>query len=99
MLPTNCCWRSRTKTRFVVKELLENAVDAKASDIKLIKDAGKALVQVIDNGLGMSVTDARLCFERHATSKYVRQRIYFHCIRKGFVGKLWLQLLRLLMWR
>jgi DNA mismatch repair ATPase MutL len=47
-------------------ELLENAVDAKATDIKLvIKDAGKALVQVIDNGLGMSVTDARLCFERH----------------------------------
>jgi DNA mismatch repair protein MutL len=45
----------------VVKELLENAVDAEATDIKLIiKDAGKALVQVVDNGLGMSVTDARL---------------------------------------
>jgi DNA mismatch repair protein MutL len=44
----------------VVKELLENAVDAGATDIKLIKDAGKALVQVVDNGLGMSVTDARL---------------------------------------
>ncbi|MDG1870695.1 MAG: ATP-binding protein, partial [Flavobacterium sp.] len=54
----------------VVKELLENAVDANATDIKLIiKDAGKALVQVIDNGKGMNVTDARLCFERHATSK------------------------------
>ena len=51
----------------VVKELLENAVDAKATDIKLIiKDAGKSLIQVIDNGLGMSVTDSRLCFERHA---------------------------------
>jgi DNA mismatch repair ATPase MutL len=50
------------------KKLLENAVDARATDIKLIiKDAGKALVQVIDNGLGMNVTDARLCFERHAT--------------------------------
>ncbi len=57
----------------VVKELLENAVDAEATDIKLIiKDAGKSLVQVIDNGRGMSVTDARLCFERHATSK-IRQ--------------------------
>ena len=54
----------------VVKELLENAVDAKATDIKLIlKDAGKSLIQVIDNGVGMSVTDSRLCFERHATSK------------------------------
>ena len=53
-----------------VKELLENAVDAGATEIKLIiSDAGKALVQVIDNGSGMSETDARMCFERHATSK------------------------------
>ncbi|HEX7847478.1 MAG TPA: ATP-binding protein, partial [Chitinophagaceae bacterium] len=53
-----------------VKELLENAVDAGATDIKLIiNDAGKSLVQVIDNGSGMSDTDARMCFERHATSK------------------------------
>ncbi|HYD90764.1 MAG TPA: ATP-binding protein, partial [Flavobacterium sp.] len=54
----------------VVKELLENAVDAGATEIKLIvKDAGKTLIQVIDNGKGMSVTDSHLCFERHATSK------------------------------
>ena len=54
----------------VVKELLENAIDAKATVIQLlIKDAGKTLVQVIDNGKGMSNTDARLSFERHATSK------------------------------
>ena len=54
----------------VVKELMENAIDANATEIKLIiKDAGKTLVQVIDNGKGMSVTDARLSFERHATSK------------------------------
>jgi len=54
----------------VVKELLENALDAGSSKIQLIiKDAGKALVQVVDNGKGMSVTDARMCFERHATSK------------------------------
>ncbi|TYA93313.1 ATP-binding protein, partial [Seonamhaeicola marinus] len=54
----------------VVKELLENAIDAGATTIKLIiKDAGKTLIQVIDDGKGMSVTDARLCFERHATSK------------------------------
>ena len=47
----------------VVKELLENAIDAGATDITLVlKDAGKTLIQVIDNGIGMSVTDARLCF-------------------------------------
>ena len=54
----------------VVKELLENAVDAKASTIQLIvKDAGKTLIQVIDNGLGMNRLDILLAFERHATSK------------------------------
>ena len=72
----------------VVKELLENAVDAKATDIKLIiKDAGKALVQVIDNGLGMSVTDARLCFERHATSKIRQAEDLFSLHTKGFRGE------------
>ena len=54
----------------VIKELLENAIDAKANSIKvIIKEAGKILIQVIDDGGGMSLTDARLCFERHATSK------------------------------
>ena len=72
----------------VVKELLENAVDAKATDIKLIiKDAGKALVQVIDNGLGMNVTDARLCFERHATSKIRQAEDLFSLGTKGFRGE------------
>jgi DNA mismatch repair protein MutL len=72
----------------VVKELLENAVDAKATDIKLIiKDAGKALVQVIDNGVGMSVTDARLCFERHATSKIRHAEDLFSLHTKGFRGE------------
>jgi DNA mismatch repair protein MutL len=53
-----------------VKELLENAIDSGATEIKVyIKDAGKALIQVIDNGCGMSERDARVCFERHATSK------------------------------
>ena len=53
-----------------VKELVENAIDAGADKIQLIiKDAGKSLIQVIDNGKGMSETDARMCFERHATSK------------------------------
>ena len=53
-----------------VKELLENAVDAGATEIKLyVTDAGKALLQVVDNGSGMSETDARMAFERHATSK------------------------------
>lgn len=72
----------------VVKELLENAVDAKATDIKLIiKDAGKSLVQVIDNGVGMNVTDARLCFERHATSKIRHAEDLFSLHTKGFRGE------------
>lgn len=72
----------------VVKELLENAVDASATDIKLIiKDAGKSLVQVIDNGKGMSVTDSRLCFERHATSKIRLAEDLFSLSTKGFRGE------------
>ena len=72
----------------VVKELLENAVDAKATDIKLIiKDAGKSLVQVIDNGVGMTVTDARLCFARHATSKIRLAEDLFSLGTKGFRGE------------
>jgi DNA mismatch repair protein MutL len=72
----------------VVKELLENAVDAKATDIKLIiKDAGKSLVQVIDNGVGMTITDARLCFARHATSKIRQAEDLFALGTKGFRGE------------
>ncbi|WP_353169071.1 DNA mismatch repair endonuclease MutL [Flavobacterium sp.] len=72
----------------VVKELIENAVDAKATEIKLIvKDAGKTLIQVIDNGLGMNVTDARLCFERHATSKIRHAEDLFALHTKGFRGE------------
>lgn len=72
----------------VVKELLENAIDAKASIIKLIvKDAGKTLIQVIDDGVGMSVTDARMSFERHATSKIRSADDLFHLHTKGFRGE------------
>ncbi len=72
----------------IVKELLENAIDAGASNIKLIvKEAGKTLVQVIDNGKGMSVTDARLCFERHATSKIQKAEDLFNLQTKGFRGE------------
>lgn len=72
----------------VVKELIENAVDAKASEIKLlIKEAGKTLIQVIDNGDGMSVTDARLCFDRHATSKIKNAEDLFDLHTKGFRGE------------
>ncbi|WP_104734238.1 DNA mismatch repair endonuclease MutL [Hanstruepera ponticola] len=72
----------------VVKELLENAIDANATIIKLlIKDAGKTLVQVIDNGVGMSVTDARLSFERHATSKIRSADDLFQLHTKGFRGE------------
>ena len=71
-----------------VKELLENAVDAGATEIKLlINDAGKALVQVIDNGSGMSETDARMCFERHATSKIKNIDDLFHIRTMGFRGE------------
>lgn len=72
----------------VVKELLENAVDAGATSIKLFaKDAGKTLLQITDNGKGMSITDARLCFERHATSKITRSEDLFHIQTKGFRGE------------
>jgi DNA mismatch repair protein MutL len=71
-----------------VKELLENAVDAGATEIKLIlQDAGKALVQVIDNGSGMSETDARMSFERHATSKIQTIEDLFHIRTMGFRGE------------
>ena len=71
-----------------VKELLENAVDAGAGDVQLIvQDAGKSLVQVIDNGSGMSETDARMCFERHATSKIRQIDDLFHIRTMGFRGE------------
>ncbi|HEX4875223.1 MAG TPA: DNA mismatch repair endonuclease MutL [Chitinophagaceae bacterium] len=71
-----------------VKELLENAVDAGATSIKLIiADAGKSLIQVIDNGGGMSETDARMCFERHATSKISQIEDLFHIKTMGFRGE------------
>jgi DNA mismatch repair protein MutL len=71
-----------------VKELLENAVDAGATEIKLIiNDAGKSLIQVIDNGQGMSETDARMSFERHATSKIKNIDDLFHIKTMGFRGE------------
>jgi len=71
-----------------VKELLENSIDAGADNISLvIKDAGKALIQVIDNGFGMSETDARLSFERHATSKIKSADDLFNLSTKGFRGE------------
>ncbi|MBP7644265.1 MAG: DNA mismatch repair endonuclease MutL [Saprospiraceae bacterium] len=72
----------------VVKELLENSIDAGSSQIKLIlKDSGKTLIQVIDDGVGMSDTDARLCFERHATSKIKSAEDLFKIDTKGFRGE------------
>jgi DNA mismatch repair protein MutL len=71
-----------------VKELMENAVDAGATEIKLIiNDAGKALIQVIDNGKGMSETDARMAFERHATSKISNIEDLFRIRTMGFRGE------------
>ena len=72
----------------VVKELLENAIDAGASKITLnIKDSGRTLIQVIDNGKGMSEADARMCFERHATSKIKLADDLFSLKTKGFRGE------------
>lgn len=72
----------------VVKELLENAVDAGAHTVKLIvKDGGKTLIQVVDDGCGMSPTDARLSFERHATSKIRSAEDLFAIHTKGFRGE------------
>lgn len=71
-----------------VKELLENAIDAGATEIRLIiKDAGKELVQVMDNGSGMSETDARMSFERHATSKIASVEDLFRIRTMGFRGE------------
>ena len=72
----------------VVKELLENAVDAEATDIRLIiKDAGRSLIQVIDNGKGMSKSDARMAFERHATSKIQTANDLYNLHTNGFRGE------------
>ncbi len=72
----------------IVKELMENAIDAGATKIELIiRDAGKNLIQVVDNGTGMSDTDARLAFERHATSKIATTEDIFRISTKGFRGE------------
>ena len=71
-----------------VKELMENAVDAGATFIRLIvKDAGRTLIQVIDDGKGMSPSDARLCFERHATSKIRSADDLWNLHTMGFRGE------------
>jgi len=72
----------------VVKELLENALDAGATHINLIiKDAGRTLIQITDNGHGMSATDARMCFEKHATSKITKPEDLFNLHTLGFRGE------------
>jgi len=72
----------------VVKELMENAIDADAKNIKIIiKDAGRTLIQVIDDGTGMSEIDARMCFERHATSKISNINDLFNLYTMGFRGE------------
>ncbi|MCE7068203.1 DNA mismatch repair endonuclease MutL [Dyadobacter sp. CY326] len=72
----------------VVKELMENAIDAKANNVQVIlKEAGRTLIQIIDDGLGMSETDARMCFERHATSKIRQSEDLFRIRTMGFRGE------------
>ena len=72
----------------VVKELMENAIDAGATQVDLfIKDAGRTAITIIDNGCGMSETDARLCFERHATSKIRKAEDLFAIRSMGFRGE------------
>ncbi len=76
------------KPASVIKELVENAVDAGATDIRVfIKDAGRTLIQVVDNGKGMSETDARMAFERHATSKIREAQDLFTLLTMGFRGE------------
>lgn len=71
-----------------IKELVENAIDARADKISIIvKDAGKTLIQINDNGIGMSATDARLCFEKHATSKISSIDDLFKIKSNGFRGE------------
>ena len=71
-----------------VKELMENALDAGATQIDLVvKDAGKSMIMVVDNGCGMSETDARMCFERHATSKISKAEDLFSIRTMGFRGE------------
>ncbi len=72
----------------VIKELVENAIDAQATAIQIVlKDAGRTLIQVIDNGVGMSDTDARLAFERHSTSKIRQATDLFSLSTMGFRGE------------
>ena len=72
----------------VIKELVENAVDAHATKIQIfLKDAGRTLIQIIDNGIGMSDTDARLAFERHSTSKIRQAEDLFTLTTMGFRGE------------
>ena len=72
----------------VVKELLENSIDAKSTEIKvLVKDAGKTIIQVIDNGIGMSKRDVSICFDRHTTSKISNAKDLFNIRTKGFRGE------------
>ena len=72
----------------VIKELVENSIDAGADDIHIIlKEAGRSLIQVIDNGKGMSATDARLAFERHSTSKITCAEDLFSLHTMGFRGE------------
>ena len=72
----------------VVKELIENAIDSGATQVEIyIKDAGKTLIQVIDNGCGMSETDAKMAFARHATSKLNAADDLFALKTKGFRGE------------
>ena len=72
----------------VIKELVENAIDAGAHNIQIIiKDAGRTLIQVIDDGKGMSPTDARMAFERHATSKITQANDLFALHTMGFRGE------------
>ncbi len=72
----------------VIKELLENSIDARAKNIQIfIKEAGKILIKIVDDGMGMSVTDARLSFERHATSKIRAAEDLFSLQTKGFRGE------------
>lgn len=79
----------------VVKELLENSIDAGATEIFVsIRDGGRTLISIMDNGTGMNEKDAVMCFERHATSKLSSIDDLFRLDTMGFRGRLWPQLVQ-----
>ena len=81
---SNCCWRSNSRPSSIIKELIENSIDANAKNIKVIIKDAKQSVTVIDDGIGMTKEDAIKCFGRHSTSKLSKAEDLFKIKTMGF---------------